>query len=336
MKGFIKILEAIIASVVILTSLTFFFNTQLKDTGWSNTLLKIRADDSLAALIRSGDLQQYVRANDAAGLNDLMLDTDINMFPITVDYSIEIRGPPNPVIYVGCDCTQAQVDNLRSYLGPLDFQYKSRDISIRIEFDSIDAIRNETNAIVIFGYRNLNPNSQSLSRFLERDGTIILIGDLTQAQVNDGYINSTFGLRWAGGSRSNSGTFYNSNNENLVSFKIENYYMNITRNAANFDFAGTAAIQQDDSTIVTGSMVSLVKINKEIVNGHGRTIWMADPVRNPPTSNLTKSMIMWGSGESFKMDAVVKRPGTNNFKTSAIVYDLDPYEVVLTVWNVFQ
>lgn len=337
MKGFIKILEAIIASIILLTSLTFFFSTQLRESNWGDTLLKIKTDDALAALVKSGDAQQYVRTNDTEGINNALLNPNLAIMPPTIDYSVQVLGIPNPVILVGCDCTQAQIETLQSLLGSLNFNYKERDISIRIAPDKVDNVRNETNVLVIFGYRDLTPSKQKLSRFLERGGTILMIGDLTEAQVNDGYLNETFGLRWVSGSRSNTGTFLEPDNERRASFRINKYYSNLTGSAASFDFTGTATIQNlDERTIVTDGTFSLVKINQEIVNGHGRTVWMADPQSNSETRNMTKAIFMWASGESFKMDVTKKRPLTKNFKSSVLVYDSDPYEIVLTVWEVFQ
>jgi hypothetical protein len=335
MKGFIKILEAIVASVIILTSLTFFFNTQLKETNWGDVYLKIRADDALATLVKSGTVQQAVKNDDATALNSVMLNANLSMMPITVDYSIQIKGIPNPVIFVGCNCTQAEIDTLKSYLQPLDFKYKDRSISMRIEFDNINNIRNETNVLVVFGYKNLNPFSQKLSKFLERDGTIMMIGDLTN-ETEDGYMNTTFGLKWVGGTRSNTGTFFDPDNENITSFRIAKYYSNLTGAAASFTFAGAAAIGMDKRTVVTDGTYSLVKVNGEIVNGHGRAVWMADPNKDKQTSNMTKAVMMWASGESFKMDTTSKTPAQKNFKSSAVVFGSDPYEIILTVWKVFQ
>jgi hypothetical protein len=221
---------------------------------------------------------------------------------------------------------------------PHTFTYKSRSMALRFEFDQIENIRNETNVLVIFGYTDLNQFSQKLSRFMERDGTIMMIGDLTQQQVEDGYINNTFGLKWVAGPRTNTGSFYNSANENSVSFRISKYYNDINSEPENFGFSGSATIEIDDRTAVADSNTafSLVKVNKEIVKGHGRTVWMADPTKNKATSNMTKAVVMWASGETFRLDTTTKTPAPKRFQSSAIVYDSDPYEVVLTVWKIFQ
>jgi hypothetical protein len=338
MKGFIKILEAIIASVIILTALTFFFNTRLPESNWGDALLKVRTDDALAALVKAGVVQQAVANTDPGVINNVLLDPELNIMPITLGYSVQVNGIPNPVIYIGCNCTQADMNTLQNLLAPHSFTYKGRNIELRFEFEGIDSIRNETNILAVFGYTDLNQSAQKLSRFMERDGTIMIIGDLTQAQVNDGYINNTFGLKWVSGSRTNSGSFYNSADEELTSFRVAKYYSEITGASDNFGFSGSATIEVDYRTVVAdeNTAFSLVKINRDVAKGHGRTVWMATPDNDQQTRDMLKASVMWASGETFRLDTSAKTPAPNRFQSSAIVYDSDPYEVVLTVWKVFQ
>ncbi|MBI4163010.1 MAG: hypothetical protein HY513_04970 [Candidatus Aenigmarchaeota archaeon] len=69
MKGFIKIFEAIIASLILLVSLTFFFVPLTKPTSWDKTLLQLSVQDALGALSASGNLTDYVKSDDYPNFN---------------------------------------------------------------------------------------------------------------------------------------------------------------------------------------------------------------------------------------------------------------------------
>ncbi len=279
MKGFIKILEAILACIIILVSLTFFFNVDVKQTDWDNTLLQIRAEDDLARLVTGGKITTAVYTNNPALINDTLLDTTLDMLPVTVDYSLEICGIPNSIIYIGCNCSDTDVADLESRLSPLDFKYKDRDISIRIVQDSLTNMRSETNILFLYNYHNLTPYRQNLEKFLERGGTIFVLGDLTQSQVEDGFMNTIFDLSWSGIPRTNSGTFYPENENFTAPFRIEKYYNNLTNDTPAFDFSGSASIGLGDGkTNIVDAGTSLIKVNYDIINGDGRTVWMSDYV----------------------------------------------------------
>ena len=336
MKGFIKILEAIIASVIILVSLTFFFRVDIKQTTWDDILLQIRGEDILASLAANEVLTKAVNENDQDLIKNMMLDQTLGMLPPTIDYSLEIRGIPNPVIYVGCVCTLEQIIDLEKNLTPLDFKYRGRDISIRIAQDSIENIRAETNILFLFGYTDLNPHRAKLENFLERGGTIFMLGDLTQQQAESVFMNDIFGLVWKLGTRSNTGEFFDPNNENITSFKVIKYYKNLTGEPPSFPFVnGQARIATDNGTVIRDSQVSLVKVNKDIINGNGRTIWMSEYVSNSATNNLTKAIVMWASGERFKMNRAKVIPA-KHLDVRYIVRDKDVYEAILTLWRIFQ
>jgi len=51
MKGFVRILEAVIASFIILASLTYFFSAPAKYNYWEETFSRIQAQDALASFL---------------------------------------------------------------------------------------------------------------------------------------------------------------------------------------------------------------------------------------------------------------------------------------------
>jgi hypothetical protein len=339
MKGFIRILESIIACVIILVSITFFFNLNIKQTDWDNTLIKIRSEDVMAALAKNGTIAKAVSTNDANLINNAVQDSTLGLLPATAEYLMEIRGIPNPFIYISCNCTDAEIANLQTRLSPLDFKYKDRSISIRIAQDSLENIRKETNIMFLFGYRDLNQYRANLEGFLEKGGTIFMLGDLNQAQVQDGFLNDVFALSWASGTRTNTGRFFEPDNENITSFRIMKYYNNLTEPDMQdpaFTFSGTdAKIAYDNRTIIKTDIHSLVKVNMDIVRGNGRTVWMSDYTSSPETNALMKSVVLWASGERFVISPEKSVPA-KHFRTSYIIRDKDVYEAILIVWRIFQ
>lgn len=336
MKGFIRILEAIVASLIILTALTFFFNTTIKPSNWDDTFLQVRAQDIVASLSINGTINKSVSTNDQTIINDAILNPNIFMLPITVDYSVTVEGIPNPVIRIGCNCTDSQMQDLKDTLSP-SVVYNGRTITFVVYQAEISRIHEDANAdtniLFLNGYKNLTQFDDGLRIFMKRGGTIFLLGDLTQSQVNDCFVNETFGLKWVAGTRSNTGRFFDNDNENITSFKISKYYAGITPEPEPFSFLGAATIATDNRTIIRGDTgLSLAKINTNIVDGNGRVVWLSG---STGIANVTKSLVMWGSGEKFDLNS--KKPSPSKyFKTFYMINGRDSYKIVLTLWKVFQ
>ena len=124
MKGFAKIFEAIVASIVLLASLTFFFTPNVQRSGWDRASLQILVEDALESAYLNGTLERYVKTDNTTQLNMLFSA----MLPKTVDFSIEVSGIPGKTINIVCvDCNQANMDDLSAILDPRDFSYKMKN-----------------------------------------------------------------------------------------------------------------------------------------------------------------------------------------------------------------
>ncbi len=336
MKGFVKILESIIASIIMLTTMTFFFTTTIKQTDWDDALLQIRSQDILAALTLNGTISETVMKSNPNITINALLNPNLLMFPITVDYTIAIKGVPPPNILIGCNCTD--LNPLYSLLSPTEFVYKNRTIKIVLGKVSLDDIHNEERINILFltEYKDLTTYRSKLDTFLRRGGTIFMMSNLTFVQANNNYMNEVFGLKWVTGTRQNTGAFFDpENEENTTTFTIAKYYRNLTSEAASFDFSGAATIAVDNRTVVYGNGLSLAKINKDIIQGRGRTVWLSPAGSTANIQNLTKALVMWGSGEYFELSTKKTAP-LKYFKTIYIAEDRDVYEVVLTLWKIFR
>lgn len=342
MKGFLRILEAITVSLILIAILPFFFFSQ-QETEWNNVLLQTQALDTLAALHKSGKLEEYVKNNNIEAINN----ETRKLLPRTVDYSIEISGIPNPIIFLGCVCSDSQIEDLENILAPLEFRYKQRDIGIRVSKMSLESIDPRTNVLFVFGYRNMTQKA-SLEKFLENGGTIFLFGDLTKPQAEDNFMNNTFGLRWNDALASSAAAkFFQPEDVTKVSHRIAGYYINIsgrTENEVFNEFHRENRIAIDNKTIIFANQVSVVKTNSFVAkNGKGRTMWFAgyDFTRQSEnvnqTNKLMKASILWASGESYKMDSFPKKPASRflGAKYLAILDGFEPFEIELTVWRIF-
>lgn len=347
MKGFIRVLEAIIASIILIASVSYFFLPALHQSSWDDVVLSTRTKESLIAMEKSGKLASYVKNNDATSLNNDLRKT----LPPNIEFSLEVRDIPNDIIYVECWCSETEKADLESLLAPLRFGYKDREIDVRIQrLDDLNQINSRTNVVFLIGYENLNPYRSALNSFLDNGGTIFLFGHLTENQASDGFMNSVFDLRWTGNG-GGAGRFYNTVTPSKVSYKIAKYYRGLTgkdpTNAVFSEFSGGGVNQievTDKSVIITssGNQISYVKINQFIVNNHGRTVWFSgyDYAKDTPGAqemkNLTKATLMWASGERYKMDNFKKTPAPS-FSESSLLSSIgdEQFELGLLFWKVF-
>ena len=346
-KGFIRILEAIIASLLLLASLAYFFEPVVKYSKWPDVSESIKTEDALVSLYKSGKLEDYVsyvNLNEVdcnLGCSDKIALTDdlSKMLSKTIDFSVEINGRPNPIIYIGCNCTATEINELNNILNPETFIYKDRVIDIRIDKATINNIDPRINILFLFRYENLgvDPYRYPIEKFLEDGGTIFMLTDLTASQVNDGFLNKTFGLKWKSGASLTTGSFYSAGDVNKTSYRIANYYANTSGSSKSDQFNPLNAnnISVDNRTIIsTTDSYSFVKINQL---PRGRTVWFADcDTTNNKVRNLTKAVVMWASGESYKMDYPENKQIPEFYKSvQYIAADKEPYEINLIFWRVF-
>ncbi len=350
MNGFAKIFEAIIASIIILTALTFFFVPDPVQSQWDSASLQVTAQDTLKALYINGTLTRFVKTDDRTGLNSGIA----LMLPKTVDFSVEVVGIPNSIIYVACvDCGSA--NELSQILSPLNFQYKNRNISTRIDILSLSntSIPPETNILFFFDKQKIVDYQGKIDTFVGDGGSVFLLSDLAQQDVQ-GVIGQVFNLTWVGPS-SDSVHFDDVFNASRVSFYAGRYFANLTNRSlegassvtfpvdvSGFHQNGVLAASDSKNVALSNDGRSYVRANFTTLNNAGRSVWFADYNRvdhDAPTTksidNLLKASIMWASGERFRLDVLKKGPAKVHLKTGVFVFDGDTYLVELTIWNIF-
>jgi hypothetical protein len=351
-KGFVRILETILASMIILASLAFFFTADVGQSGWDNTFSEIRARDALNAGYKSGQMTTFIKTNNAVGLRDLLG----KFFTRSTEFSAEVSGIPNPIIYLGCaSCSPQEKANIEDMLNPLIFNYKGRTIEIRVEQVDPSVYRQDTDIMLFTSFSKLNqyyPSQKVLiDRFLQNGGTVFLLGDLTQNNIStmNSYLrDDIFGFQWDGsGGATAAGKLDGYDNPTKITYNIAKYYENISSYPVDTSIGGfnTTGATGDVNRIKYDSLKTVLETaNKKFsfihanrnINGNGRAIWIAGNDGSVWVKNLTKAAVMWASGERYKMDAGVNRiPGPVNRKASIIIYDGDTYKFEITTWNLF-
>ncbi|MBI2579475.1 MAG: hypothetical protein HYW27_01075 [Candidatus Aenigmarchaeota archaeon] len=339
MKGFIRILESIIASVVILSALTFFFAPSVKSLGWEESNLHLEVYDTLESLYKSGSLAEYVRNNDASGLNSELS----SIIKKNIDFSVSVSGIPDNDILIGCVCTDGEKDSLENIMSPREFGYHGRGIRIGVEKTEIlqntILIRRETDVLFFFGYNNLSQYKTQIDKFLAGGGGVFMLADITEDQTET--IKSIFGIEWEpGGAPSGNGVFYGNDFPANISFKVYKYFSNMSGDESGLGkFNKGPSVNRigvDDDTIIIdrNGMFSLAKGRK--TGPKGRTVWMADYDRiEGNTSILIKSAVMWSGGEFYRLDPTRKNIPQSTGRAGILVYDMDPYEIGIDYWKIF-
>ncbi|HLC67652.1 MAG TPA: hypothetical protein VJI12_02095 [archaeon] len=343
-KGFARIFEAIIASIVIIASLTFFFALTPLESGWGSTSLQIISQDALQAAYLNGTIERYVQTDDKQSLNN-----DIGqLLPGTVDFSINVRGIPNDIIRVACvDCSSAAMNEFALILNGTEFKYNGRPISIRPE--TIDLASNDikdgTNVLFFFDKTKIQTYRVKEEAFIRGGGSVFLLSNLNQTDVT-GYMGGIFNLTWAGAASQNA-VFYGTT-ENVSHF-VAKYYANITsRNlgdiADTFTVFGSNGVANDRKTVIVGvdGIRSYVRANYEVNRTTGRAVWFSDYTRSDHSNantaaidRLLKATLMWASGESYSMDTAKKVAAPQHFTSEIEIFDKDSYIFEITVWRIF-
>ena len=306
-------------------------------------LFQTKIQDTLSSLDRSGTMELYIKNYDKEGLETIIRNTTGR----TTEFSIRIDGIPDSEIVIACNCTNSEINDLKTILNITtnnNFFYKTRKINITINQVNITDVNNE-DILFIFGYKNLSQYETQINDFLKKDHSIFMFSSLAESQVNDGVMNETFGLQWNSGlGDSSSGDFYPSQPlpENS-SYRISKYHYALSGTTSSFGIFTPSRIETDDRTIVRSPTgISHIKFNDKVTpSGNGRAVWFSDynyPVKSVASNNtdiLMKASILFAA-ERFSFDPVSKTTSQRYFEyVYMATLDNDPYEIRMLAWRVF-
>lgn len=327
MKGFIKILEAIIASLILLVSLTFFFTPTLRPSLWDEATLHLSAMDAINTMHASGSLQNDVRNDNYADFNNRMF----NLLPKTVDFYAEVLGIPKSTINVLCICSSSQLDNFQKKIGSNPFFYHDRLINIVFGTASNLDDASGKDIVLYLDYTELSDDKNRIISLLKNNTGFVMVANLNTMQINDGVMNDIFDL--SAGSIGTGSAFLVASSPGHDNARIEKYYRNISSTEI-FSYVPQIVALDSEKSIASDATASYMKLNLPY---GGRTVWSAhstDASLNA-TYVLIKSSFMWASGERYILgDKKISSKDMRSF--GLVVYDKDPYSIVLHIWRVFR
>lgn len=231
-KGFIRIFEAIIASIILLSAFSAFLNPIKISSNWNNAVMQNQAEDVLAALYKNETLNKFIITGD---FDDLYIRIK-NMLPATVDFTGEIVGIPNSEIRIGCACSDQEYNDMMNMLSPQSFKFKQRTIEFVLKKDTLANIANDNYTDVVFMFRlPADTEIPDVEESLSKGKTMFALADVTSAYLaSNPQTSAIFGLTWnsGGGNPSAISGFCDSNDAcspddpTKISFKINNYFIN--------------------------------------------------------------------------------------------------------------
>ena len=258
MKGFIRILEALVASIILLSSLSYFFKVRTSETGWDYALLEMRARDALAVLHTSGLLENFIRFNNVTGLEQTLS----KLLPESVMFSTEIEGLPKPMIRIGCNCSDEEIEELKTMLhinlsNDKIITFNSRNITfgyVKINLSDLRKKASEIDVLLFFGYRNLSPYRSSVENFLKQDKGIFAIADLNDTHLQDSYFASLFNLSSSPGNPAAENRFAYIDDVKKVSYHISRLFTSMpVRIDTHLNTVGYFYVRNEAHNITTGS-----------------------------------------------------------------------------------
>ncbi len=326
MKGFIKILETVIACIILLTSLTFFFTLTQKSDVWTENVIQQRSLDTI--IIVSSDpspadadnsyissaIKSFDSSQDSTRTNLLLLHDKIKKaLPTNIDYALIVEGIPKPVINIKCNCNGLDVGSLLDSVEEL--AYKGRQIKFAVSDNIPD---DEADVVVYTDYTDIPGNKDSINRLLADGKSVFLIDDITGDVVKPeelDILREILALEKdvSPGIAPSGNSVFTNNINNINVYTIKKYLDSIKKSdcsdfALTGDTEGTARINTFLVTPNTALKTTGNEFSRLVVsaNGAGRTAWMATPkegylnrLQGGCEKNLTKSVVMWLASSKF-------------------------------------
>lgn len=349
-KGFIKVVEAVIASIIVLASLSYFFGYYVRPSEWDNAQIKLQSQDILNTM--DDKIVDYMKTGNPSDLRD----TIQNMASERIGFSINVVGAPPPRILIACvKCTDDELNDLTNRTDPMSSYQDARGRRISVAINKVSSfavVTKDMDIMFIYGYGKINSDSerQNIKNYLDAGGNVILFSELTQAQIDDennDFLKTVFGLESVG-SNSLVSRFYNPTTSGSATAKVYYYYSAIyTANAqpANPLSIDTSNVAVDDDTIVYDSSSSAVHAQKYY--GNGRAVWFNyydkdhRTMTNGDSNDLLKSIIMW-SAEDFTIvpEPVFTLTLPKSYFTTSYIFSIvnsafNMYKVKMTMWYIY-
>ena len=186
MKGQINIVELIFVIIALLIAFSILFPGFSYQSKWPAALLLLGSKDLILTMDRIGKLYEY-SFDSVAFLS--FIDSAAPASKTNWIIWPETEGTIKNEVIVACNCTRSQADFLETHTTGLIMN--GREVSIDFITSNLDKINEPSDALVIWGDKDLAPYKQQLIDYLNKGNGVVEIADF---QSPDAAEKEIFGI----------------------------------------------------------------------------------------------------------------------------------------------
>jgi len=129
-KGIMRILEVVIASIVLLAALSYFISPQITQSDWQTANIQTETQDALAALDKAGLLDKYVAERDGGGYD--LYNKLSAMLPVQTDFSMNVVLINGSSYDLCCSFGQSCCKDIRNVKSYTKISYISTNYTVSV------------------------------------------------------------------------------------------------------------------------------------------------------------------------------------------------------------
>lgn len=323
MKGFVKILETVIACVILLTSLAFFFTIGYKPDYWTENLIQQRSMDLLVTAENEIGSTIKLFHSDPNKVSQLNINIRNNL-PSNVEYNLIVEGVPKPKISVACISCSDAIENMLAGNQGEKLMYKGRQIIISVDSASVSDDLMRYDVILYSNVADFSADPKVIE-YLSKGKNVMLLGDITGDDMSDkdtrDKIEDVFSAYYKGTETSTEQARFHNAESNYNSFMIDSYVKSAFTekpdpadplktlkgrcNSPVFGFNGGLSVNpvgiSENSTLITNDGKFSRMTISERYGGMG--LWLAMPsnIDDECSKKISQASVMWLSSQGFYM-----------------------------------
>lgn len=250
MKGFVYLLEVVIAGVLVALTIGVLTSAQLVKTNWQRSDL-IATGENILNLLSINETWKEVLA-----YNTSVIDSTI---PKNIKYAVKLNNIPPSNIVVGCDCDNTQLSRAKSLLTPVWINGRWINFTVEGITDfSISTIQKYP--LLLFLDKNDFDTNTTIQSYLAGGGGIVAVVDITDAGVLD-KLNDTFNL--------SAGSTTSATEINFTQYsQIAKYFFGFAMTVDTPNSAGNWILRGNSYSVNnTGTYVNITGVANNIVEG---------------------------------------------------------------------
>ncbi len=173
-KAFVAILEMIVVIITLIVANSVLFPGFSYQNRWEDAFISLKGRDLTLALDRTGNL--FNHSFNETNLRNFLDRTAPTNATNLIHWS-GTGGALKPVVTVACDCSEGQKNALISWIGRI--KVNGRYIDFDIVSSKLSPIFPQSDVLLIWGDKNLNPFKENLEDYAKAGKGIVEIMDLT-------------------------------------------------------------------------------------------------------------------------------------------------------------